>query len=489
MRIPIVGEPDMPGPMRTFEPISGTTFDRVREAGQQLGQGIEQIGFNLPMRIKAAIDEGTLLKAETQSTVALQAFSDSLQDGKNPQNNDPSTFLSRWNDAKAHFIETQNQSPAVQNLHGAARIRYQAMMDRFDKLSTQQVGHMATEKALANTVGDTNTAYEMRLMNNDPEGAKAAVQSAMNTGALNPEIGKQMIFQIPIKSEYNQATAMMNRDPYSGGGPIVLEKALGEQNADGSYKYYPHVIGQQRQELMFYASRSARIVQAQTSEKYATQMAQGMPVDPVKAMRDLQLGLLTRTQYAAVMRPERTFSAQAYANAVTQISQYDPKADPTHDGEAKLWQTLTETGPNLSPAASSHLNSLLRSKLNPTNPLNGEAAKAGFQMINEGLTKWVFGKYETTLPPQYAGGPEKTVLNPKAYQDAMQRKADTTTAFMHWLQDPKNANATPADASAFIYHFAADSIRTHSAAILGGKSSAPTSSDLDSLLKKYGAGN
>lgn len=489
MRIPLVGEPGMPGPQESFRPVSTTTFDQVGQAGAALGRAVEGVAEDLPVRIKQAVDLGTLAKAETQAGVHLQAFADSLNDGKNPQNNDPSTYVSRWNDAKSNFLDMLNQDPAVRDLHGPARIRFNTMVAQWSADSTQHVGHLATAKALANASGNVTTAYEMALMGNRPDDAKAVVQHAMDTGVFSPDQGKQMIFQIPIKSEYNQAVQMMSQSPDTGGGPIVLEEALQAQNADGSFKFYPHVIGQQRESLMFEAYRNARIVQAQTSEGYAADMAAGIKIDPNRALADLQRGKITRAQYAAIMKPTRTYDAGTYAKLISDISAYDPKADPTHEKEAELWGALTEGSPNLSPAAQEHLTSVFKEKLNPhaSNPLNSATAKFGFNAIDTGLTKWVFGQYETKVPdPKNPYAPPKTVLNQKAYQDAMQRKAETTAAFISWLQDPKNANATPADATKFIYGYQQQGIRQHAAAILGDTGATPSSNDLDAILSKYG---
>lgn len=457
MRLPLVGEPQMAGPQRTFTPLNPTTFDKVGQAGARLGTAVEGIGMeagNLGIQIKTAIDAGTLAKAETAGEAHFQAFQDSLRDGKNPENNSPATFLPRWKEQVDNFSNTMSQDDGVKTLGPRARIEYQTMMAKYTAMTTQNVGHLATEKALQNGVGDIRTNYEAKLVIGDTQGAEDKVKIGMATGLLNPAEGKQMIYQIPIKSEYNQAVSMMTRDYKTGGGPIVLEKALAEHNEDGSFKFYPHLAGAQREAIAFDALRNARALQSQVSQKYAQNAATGQQNDPNELLQDFKAGALSSAQYKALSKPQKVFTPENYARAVSVISEYDPKTDPTHEKEAQIWASLNESTPHLSPQASARLTELFKGKLNGKSPLNSEVATAAHNIINENFKLGVYGKYEVQVKVEdkvsASGYRMETRTNQKVLASAQQARAHAQTMLNDWLAKPENADATPEEAQKFL---------------------------------------
>lgn len=441
----------MPGPQRTFSPLNPTTFDQVGQAGRRIGDAVQGIGAEaggLGLQIKTAIDAGTLAKTETAAEAHYQAFADSLKDGKNPENNNPSTFQSRWKEQVDNFQNAMSQDDGVKSLGPRARIEYQTMMAKYTAMTSQQVGHLATEKALQNGVGDIKTNYEAKLVVGDTKGAQETVQRGMDTGLLNPEEGKMMIYQIPMKSEYNQAVAMMSRDYKTGGGPIVLEQALKEQNQDGSFKYYPHLVGQQREAITFDAYRNARALQASVAQKYAVNAANGEQNDPNELQQDLKAGSITPAQYKGLSKPEKIFTPENYARAVTVISSYDPKTDPSHEKEAQVWASLNEAQPHLSPQANSRLTELFKEKLKDESPLNSEVAKSAHKIIDENFRLGVYGKYETRVKDKEDNW--MTITNPKVLDSAQQARARAQTMLNDWLAKPKNIDATPEEAAKFL---------------------------------------
>lgn len=451
MKIPLVGTPGAPEAQRTFAPLSVTTYDQVGQAGARLGSAVEGVAEDLPVRIKGALDAATLAKTETLQETHFQAFTDSLRDGKNPENNDPATYLDRWKAAQTDFKDQVASDSAVKGLGLTAKIQYQASMAKWQATTNQAVGHIATQKALENAVGDIRTGYEMNLMDGSPaaqDKARGLVETGMKTGLVNPEEGKQMIFQIPMKAEYNQAVKMMGRDPDTGGGPIVLEKALKEQNEDGSYKFYPHVVGQQRESLTFDAYRNARFLQASTAADYAAQAATGQQPDPNQVQKDLQLGKINPAQAKALLKPQRVFTPENFALGVTVISDYDPKTDPTHEKEAQIWASLNEAQPFLSPEANQRLNSLFKDKLKDEHPLNSEVAKGGNAIIAENFRLGVFGKYENKVEDKE--GNVVTTVNQGVLDKAQQGRAAVQSALNTWLSRPENEKATPAEVQQFI---------------------------------------
>lgn len=443
--------PDAPAPQRTFAPVSTTTFDQVGRAGERLGGAIEGVATGLPVEIKTALDTATLAKTETLQATHFQSFVDSLSDGKNPENNDPATYLQRWKDAQADFKDQLGSDSGIKNLSMAARTEYQTSMAKWEAASTQHIGHLATQKALENGVGDIKTAYELNLMDGSQpaqDKARGLVERGMKTGIFNPEEGKQMIFQIPMKAEYNQAVAMMSRDYKTGGGPIVLENALKEQNADGSFKFYPHVVGQQREALTFDAYRNARGLQAQVGQKYAVMAESGQQIDPNEVQQDLRMGAINPAQAKALLKPEKVFTPANFARAVTVISDYDPKADPTHEREAQIWASLNEAQPHLSPEANQRLNALFKDKLKDSHPLNTEVAKGGNALIEESFKLGVFGKFETKTADK--DGNLVTTVNQNVLNLAQTNRAKVQSALNDWISRPENAKATPAMVQQFI---------------------------------------
>lgn len=390
MRIPIIGVPGAPQEQRTFAPLSTTTFDQVGQAGARLGGAIEDAATGLPVQIKTALDTATIAKAETQQETHFQSFVDSLKDGKNPENNDPSTFLPRWNDAATGFKDQMSSDSGVKSLSMSARLAYQTSMSKWQAMTTQQVGHLATEKALQNGVGDIKTGYELKLMTGDAKGAEDLVSRGMSTGLINPEEGKEMIFQIPIKTEYNQAVTMMSRDYTTGGGPIVLEKALKATNDDGSFKFYPHLQGQQRETLTFDAYRNARALQAQVAQKYAVQGQSGEQIDPNEVQQDLRLGAITPAVAKALLKPEKTYDATAYANILTTINKADLAHDTDHTKEAAIRAQINEAHTQLDAPSLERLNAVLKDALDPKSPHNAPVASDFFKDAERDRAAGVF---------------------------------------------------------------------------------------------------
>ncbi len=453
MKIPIVGEPAAPNPGRTFAPLDSTTFDQVGRAGAAVGQAVEGIGetkLALSIQMKAAIDQGTLAKAETEAETHYQAFVDSLKDGQNPDNNDPSTFQKRWADQSQVLGQQLAEDNGVKSLGSRSRVQFQTDMAKFKLMTTQSIGHIATQKAIENGIGDIKTNYETKLNIGDVDGAEATVKKGMATGLLNPEEGKMMIHQIPLRNETNQAIQMMMRDPDTGGGPIIMEQALKEMNADGTFKFYPHVVGQHREALAFDAYKNARMLQSQTAAEYARQSAAGEQIDPGQVNRDLALGKITKAQSVALLKPSKVFTPENYAKAVSVISDYNPQADPTHEKEAQIWASLNEAHPHLSPAASERLNTLFKEKLNNNSPLNKELAKDAHAIIEENFRLGVYGKFESKH--QDAQGNWVTSTNPKVLAAAQVARADAQTQLNEWLKKPENQDATPKEAAEFVSH-------------------------------------
>lgn len=400
-KIPLVGEPEGVEPGQTFQPTSVTTFDKVGQAGARLGESVEGVAGDLPERIKQGIDLGALAKADTARNAHFQGFQDSLQDGTNEANNDPHTFQQRWNDSQAGFSEALSNDPAIKGLSFQARRQFQVDQARWQTSTNQAVGHMATEKALNNAVGDIKTAYEQQLMIGDEDAqdvAQGLVQKGMATGLLNPEEGKQMILQIPMKAEYNQAVKMMGMDPDTGGGPIVLEKALKEQNADGSFKNYPHVVGQAREAITFDAYRNARFLQAETAQDYAAQQASGQQIDPDKAAHDLKLGKISEAQYKALVKPGSEFNEGVYSDMATAIQKYDPRTDPNHTKSANMLASINEAKKYLPPSAVSDLLEQFKKQSDPKAPYNTQAAKRVFAANQQMFEQGGFGRFEYTKP-------------------------------------------------------------------------------------------
>ena len=412
MKIPLVGVPDAPEMQRTFAPTSVLTFDKVAEAGVRLGNTIEGVASDLPVRIKTAIDQSTLAKVDAQAQAHFQGFVDSLQDGKNPQNNDPSTYLKRWTEAQSSFEDSMSQDNAVSSLSIAAKQQYKEQMFRWQTLKTQAVGHLATEKAVANGLADTRTAYEMKLQTGDTAGAEAVVETGMKTGIMGAEEGKQLIYQIPMKAEYNQAVQMMSRDPETGGGPIVLEKALREQGKDGAFTYFPHVTGQQRESLLFDAHRNATYLQSETAQNYAAQASAGQQPDPTRVATDLRLGKITAAQAAALLKPEKVFSPGAMSGMIGLISQYDPRADADHSKEAEVWGALNQVQPYLSKEANARLLDLFKDKVSDRSPLNSEAVKSVLKQNEELFHSGGYGKFSIKVVPTPAEMAERAKANP-----------------------------------------------------------------------------
>lgn len=282
MRLPLVGEPQMAGAQRTFTPLNPTTFDKVGQAGARLGAAVEGIGMeagNLGIQIKGAIDQGALQELEAKRHVALASAIDEFSDGKNPENGNPHSFLPRWETKQKEFTETVQRDPAIQALSPVARAQFKAGMDSWKVLSTQSVGHFATDKALDITQAQYIDSYHAKMMAGQMDEAVAGLKDGLARGAVKPEIGLPLIQHAPVEHEYNQANQLLSVPISKGGGPLVLEDKLRETDANGKYTYAPHLLGDMRTQLLLHAHREGAIMQGDNLNDWR-QRADENPNDP-----------------------------------------------------------------------------------------------------------------------------------------------------------------------------------------------------------------
>lgn len=452
MKIPLVGIPEAPGPQRSFAPLSITTYDQVGQAGARLGNAIEGVATDLPVRIKTAIDAGNLAKLETNQEAYFQDTVDKIRTG--PDANNPEKWLEHWKDAQTNFTDKATEDDGIKSLSFAARREYHVSMAKWSAMTTQQVGHMATNKAIENAGANLINDYHAKLLMGDEAGAVTQIKKGITNGSIKPEMGFPLIREAPAENEFNQAVKMMSLDYKTGGGPIVLEDKLKEMNEDGSFKYYPHLQGQRRESITFDAFRNARQLQGQVAQKYAVLSASGQQADPNEVQQDLQAGAISPAVAKSLLKPQRVFRPEDYASAVNVISKYDPKDDPSHENEAKIWSSLNEIQPYLSPQSSARLNELFKEKLKDKSPLNSPVGKDGNAIIAENFRLGVFGKFETKV--EQKDGSFATVVNPKVLDTAQQNRAKAQTALNEWLSKPANENATPAEVQKFL----SDTVRT-----------------------------
>jgi hypothetical protein len=382
MKIPVVGVPDAPQAQQSFAPTPITTYDKVFEGGERIGNAVEGVASDLPVRIKTALDQATLAKADAQATASYQGFVDSLQDGKNPENNDPSTYLKRWADAKANFTNQMAEDSSVKGLSLKAQIEYRSKMERWGVMTEAEVGHLATEKALANGLADTRTNYELGIQIGTPEtlaNSKAVVEKAVSTGLMHPQEGAELIRQLPIKAEKNQVAKLTDGDYLQGRGPIVAEKLLSAQDKDGNFINFPHLQGEDRQQALFNAFRAARGLEAQVAQKYSEMKVNGQLPDPAMVKKDVELGALSPAAAKGLLAPQKQYSKDAFSGILADIHNFDLAHDDTHQKEALIRQNIAAAHDYLDAPSISRLNEALKSALNPHSEVNTPVATAFFK--------------------------------------------------------------------------------------------------------------
>lgn len=286
MKIPLVGIPEAPGAQRSFAPLSVTTYDQVGQAGARLGNIVEGVATDLPVRIKTAIDQGTLAKLETNQEAYFQDTVDKIRTG--PDANNPDKWLDHWKDAQTNFTDKATDDDGIKSLSFAARREYQVSMAKWSAMTTQQVGHMATNKAIENAGANHIAAYHSQLMVGDESGAVRQIQQGIASGTIKPEVGLPLIAHAPAENEYNQATKFMSVPMEQGGGPIALEKALQAQDEKGNFVNYTHIHGDTRTQLQLHAHRVGAEVQSNNLQG-VLQDLDNNPNDPAALQRARQM--------------------------------------------------------------------------------------------------------------------------------------------------------------------------------------------------------
>ena len=443
MRIPTVNVPDGPQGQQTFAPTPVSLYDQVGQAGARLGNIAGEVATDLPIRIKTAIDQGTLQDVEVKSQAALADQLNQFNDGQDPRNGDPGTFKDRWQSSQKAFQDKLGEDSSVQGLSLEARIQYQNHMKAWADHSNMVVGQVATEKALEITQSKYIDAFHARLMGGDEAGAVAGLQDGIKRGAIKPEIGLPLIHHAPIENEKNQAVAMMSGSYLMGKGPIVLEKALNEQDKDGNFVNYPHLVGQDREQMMFDAFRNARGLEAQTAQKYSAMKLNGDQPDAGEVHRDMVLGALSPAAAKGILTvpKQKLYSPDAFSGIMQQISHADLSHDDTHEKEALIRQNIAASHDFLDTPSLERLNEAVKQSLNPKSEVNTPVASAFFKQAEKDHESGMFLPYHTestttTTPKTGLGGflgigtPAKTEtkseLKPEAFESQSSRQ--------HWSE-------------------------------------------------------
>lgn len=344
MKLPLVGTPEMAGPQRTFTPLNPTTFDKVGQAGARLGQAVQGIGAeagSLGEQIKGAIDQGTLQELDAKKHVALASAIDEFSDGKNPENGNPHSFMPRWESKQKEFTESLQNDPAIQALSPVARAQFKASMGAWTRLSTQSVGHFATDKALDITQAQYLDAFHAKMLGGQMDEAVAGLKDGLQRGAVKPEIGLPLIQHAPVEHEYNQANQLLSVPISKGGGPLVLEDKLRETDANGKYTYAPHLVGDMRTQLLLHAHREGAIMQSDNLNDWRMKV-DANPNDPATT-DGIQKAAVTReiTQAGAnnlLAGIARTNLREAKATAdvvAMRVHDHDFLADKDPEGTAR----------------------------------------------------------------------------------------------------------------------------------------------------------
>lgn len=393
MKIPTVGAPDGPQMQQSFAPTPITTFDKVGQAGERLGNAVEGVASDLPVRIKTALDQSTLAKADSQAAATFQGYLDSLQDGKNPANNDPTTYAKRWDDARSAFNDQMAQDSGVKSLSYQAQIEYKTQMARWQTMSAMHVGHLATEKALANGLADTRTSYELGIQIGTPESiakSKDVVNTAVSTGLMHPEEGQQLLQQLPIKVEKNQVAKLTDGDYMAGRGPIVAEKLLSAQDKDGNFINFPHLQGEDRQQALFNSFRAARGLEAQVAQKYSELKINGQQPDPAAVKKDVELGAISPAAAKGLLAPTKMYSPDAFSGIMTDITHADLSHDDDHLKEAQIRQEICAASPFLDGGSVNRLHEAIKESLNPKSEVNTPVAQEFFKQAEKDHANGLF---------------------------------------------------------------------------------------------------
>lgn len=490
MRIPLVGVPEPTTPERTFTPLDTDTYAKVGRAGAEFGNALQGIG-DLGFRIKHAYDDAAVTKiatsAEAAKTDAINSLTSSLDPKTglpDPQNNDPTTYAERWEQAKQHAMDAAQNDPMGKGMLPEAQVRLKVALSGVFARGDAEVRGVTREKMLQVAGAVNDVAMKGMVMAGQEDQAQALAAKQVATGEKNPEWGAQQKIAIPQQVDQNAAIHLMTTDVKLGGGPFVAQDKLEAKDSNGKFVNFTRLLPEQRQELLRQSSYDGRILQQQTADKYNQYIASGQPIDLQEAKNDLLTRTLTRTTYNALTKPHKPVGddPQGYVQLMGKINQLDP-TNRDYASEYEVGRDIN----NLTGFNQENAKQLFKEKMNPRSQLNTPTAKYGFDVIESGLSKNVFGKYEEPAEaPSAANGftGKKASLNESAYQSAVQRQAGTQSAFTDWLRDPKNLHATPADAAKFIYGFQSNQVRQGASSILGGKpQSAPP--DLDALIKRY----
>lgn len=487
-QIPLVDIPEGPG---SAPPIAARAnpamFAPIERGAEQLGQGLSSLG-ELGARIKRTYDDSVLTNVGSVINAAHADFQNSLLDPSNPQNGDPQSFPARWAKIKQGVMQQVGQLPGVKFLSPAARLQLQTIQADTFRRADLAVTQTMRERMVEHAVGVGRTAINQAVLGGDGPNALAHVDDMAQKGLLNPEEAAQMRIDIPRQVDQVDLTKLMMMDPlHTPGGPQVALQAMKEQDKDGAFVNFPHLLPEQRQMMEFHASRMLNVVRADIASRLVDESINGNGVDPTEVKGYVARHLMSRTEAAHYLKPAKTFDQAATAQILSSAQGYDPTKDADRSLYAQL--SIAAASQSVPPSVRAEVANLLRGKVNQSDhPMNSLTAKSGVAEINQAWEsrRPTWEKKVQTFDE--TGAHTSTQVDQGAYEAAMAEKTAALTAFQKWVMDPKNADRTPADAHAFISGFHSDWVKGAAAQLLT-PAAAPAAmgpGDLKALLRRYG---
>lgn len=408
-------------------------FDRQAAATQRLGNAVADLGqvaADTAFKLQRAQNFKTTSTLQTDMEDEWTQFQATL----NPSS-DETQWATQWQnrlDARVAKALPKGAGPIL-------RDQIEAQTREFKIRTTGDVSQQAKAVGVEKAKLAGTTRVNALWRNGQPEAAEAKLHEMAGLGLILPEEIPGMVQKGESRMEQQQATNLIVNDP------IAATDALEEKTPGGNWKNFKKLDEDDRLTLLNHARTQTTQLQSAAYGELIDGLANGAVRTPEELSVLVDRKIITAKQAKSYTNAYRhggyNTSPDAIGQLFTDITKYDPQADPDQTERAKLLGRIATTG--FPQNVQSEANQLLGKKADPLNPLNQAVAKDAFEGIDQRFKLGIYGKYETrkmiTTGPM--AGQWTTEVNGKVYEQAMITKRRIEDATRKFIQDNPKATA------------------------------------------------
>lgn len=229
------------------------------QIGQAIGNDVGDFFGQVSQKFQEVKNTRTILDADLAMRKTADDYRDSLK-----TNPDESTWLPGWKDQSDQVRDNILSGP---NVGPDVRRHLTGMLDTWQQANTSEFKTAAQLQTINKAKEAGTAAYTYAAAQGDEVGAKAAIDSLVNSHAIFPEQGDAMKRQVPGLIQKSQVDTGIANDP---GKTLELLK---DTDANGRSKSFPNLTPKDLVQLQFQANKENNIRLSQALEGHLQDIA------------------------------------------------------------------------------------------------------------------------------------------------------------------------------------------------------------------------